>query len=443
MTAEEAFPPGAMRWLIGIEDTCVVPEPGGSMGPLDEYDLTDHTGRWREDLERVRDLGADGLRYGVQWPKVHLAPGVFDWSVLDERLRFAAEDLGLTVIADLVHYGAPTWLRDSFADPGYPVAIAEFAGAFAARYRGLVDHVTPLNEPVTTASFCGLRGVWPPALTGWRGWTEVVLGMVEGMRGTIAAVRAANPDAVVVHVEASAWYRASTPELEAHAALLGDLAALPTDLLTGRVDERDARLDWLVEHGADRERVLAFSRDVPELDLIGVNYYPDLTPRLLVELDGEVEQRTVDRWTSGLKGCVRWFAERYGRPVLVTETSIEGDDERRSRWALESAAALGELRDGGLDVRGYTWWPLTDFVDWSWASGGRNVEEFQLSDASAAAEQRFGDVGDGRAAFLRRMGLLALRPGPDGSLERVPTAAADAFLRATGRVLQTEAPGAD
>ena len=54
-----------------------------------------------------------------------------------ERLQYAG-DLGLTIVADLVHYGTPTWLDDSFADIGYPDAIAEFAGAFAARYRGLV-----------------------------------------------------------------------------------------------------------------------------------------------------------------------------------------------------------------------------------------------------------------------------------------------------------------
>ena len=109
-------------------------------------------------------------------------------------------ELGLTVIADLVHYGTPTWLPESFADDAYPEAAAEFAGAFAARYRGLVDHLTPLNEPVTTASFCGLRGVWPPARSGWTGWTSVVVGIVDGLRRSIAAIRAANPDAVVVHL---------------------------------------------------------------------------------------------------------------------------------------------------------------------------------------------------------------------------------------------------
>lgn len=422
-----------LLWIVGIEDTCVVPPPDSPLGPLDEYDLTEHATHWREDLERARDLGADALRYGVRWPAVHLAPGVFDWSELDERLPYAVRSLGLTVIADLVHYGAPTWLPESFADDRYPTAIAEFAGAFAARYRGLVDHLTPLNEPLTTASFCGLRGVWPPARTGWTGWTEVTLGIVAGIRSSIAAIRAANPDAAIVHVEASALYGAG-PDLEDHAELLRQIAALPTDLLLGRVDENHPMLPWLKERGADPERLHAFTVGVPTVDLLGVNYYPDLTPRILVRIGTAIEQRTEDRWTAGLSECLRWFADRYGLPLVVTETSVEGDSARRERWVTASAAVVSRLRGQGMDIRGYTWWPLFDFVDWSWASGGRNVEEFLLDDdgTSGSAGQRYGDPSSGRGAFLRRMGLFALEEGSDGGLRRAATGAALVFRDLTG-----------
>ncbi|WFR67768.1 family 1 glycosylhydrolase [Curtobacterium flaccumfaciens] len=154
------FVAGTFTWIAGIEDTCVYPPARFAMSPLDEHVLTGHDLAWRSDLDLVRDLGATALRYGVDWPRVHVAPGVFDWSGLDERLAYAVS-LGITVIADLVHYGTPTWLDDSFADPRYPDAVAAFAAAFASRYAGVVDHVTPLNEPITTASFAGLRGVWP------------------------------------------------------------------------------------------------------------------------------------------------------------------------------------------------------------------------------------------------------------------------------------------
>ncbi|MDF8262955.1 family 1 glycosylhydrolase [Luteipulveratus flavus] len=434
----DSFPPGSMSWLLGIEDTCVHPPARFDMATLDEHALTDHDTYWREDLDTVRRLGATGLRYGVSWPLVHVAPGVFDWSVLDERLPYAAGDLGLTVIADLVHYGTPTWLDDAFADPGYPAAIAEFAGAFAARYRGLVDHITPLNEPVTTASFSGLRGIWPPALTGWTGWTTVALGVVAGIRAAIAAARAANPDVVVVHVEASALYLPSTPDLESHAELLRSLATLPTDLLLGRVDGAHPMYGWLLEHGAGADVLAGLRSEVPTIDLLGMNYYPDLTPRTLVDGGGAIEQVTTNRWVEGLRECLQSFAARYQAPILVTETSIEGSAERRADWLTASTREVLALREAGLDIRGYTWWPLLDFVDWSYASGGRNVEEFLLAPTSDGhghrpADEQFGDVSAGKAAFLRRMGLLSLHEGPDGTLARVEGAASAAFRSVADR----------
>ncbi|GAA4144540.1 family 1 glycosylhydrolase [Leifsonia shinshuensis] len=421
--------PGEFAWAAGIEDTCVYPPEHFAMADLDEYDLTEHTEHWRDDLRAVRDLGATVVRYGVNWPLVHTAPGVFDWTMLDERLHYAATELGLTVIADLVHYGTPTWLRASFADERYPRTVAEFAGAFAARYRGIVDHVTPLNEPLTTASFCGLRGVWPPSLTGWDGWTAVTLGVVEGMAETIRAVRAANPDATIVHVEASSLYRSDDPGLAAHAALLEAVGMLPTDLLLGRVDPSHPLHAWLLGHGAAPDRLERLTAAPPAVDLLGVNYYPDLSPRTLVQRSDEVAQVATNRWSDGLADSLRAFSARYGLPMLITETSIEGDDGLRSAWLDDSVRSIAGLRAEGLDIRGYTWWPVFDFVDWSYASGGRNVEEFVVDDDVVAARQRSGDGARSKTPFLRRMGVIRLDEQDDGRLARVPTAAAELYAR--------------
>lgn len=418
-----AFERGTLTWVAGIEDTCVYPPARFDMEALDEYDLTEHSLHWRSDLDTVQELGVTALRYGVNWPRVHTAPHEFDWAVLDERLAYATEDLGLTVIADLVHYGTPTWLDDSFADPRYPDAVAEFAGAFAERYRGLVDHITPLNEPVTTASFCGLRGVWPPALTGWDGWATVVLGIVEGMARSIEAIRAANPEAVVVHVEASALYAAGAPHLGDLATHLESIGTLPTDLLLGRVTPEHELYDWLVSQGATAERLDRLTRDPARIDLMGVNYYPDLSPRRLVGGAGGTVQEAYDRWSDGLVETLTRFGERYGLPMVVTETSIEGDDAVREAWVRDSIAAVRTLAAAGVDVRGWTWWPVFDFVDWSYASGGRNVEEFAVAPELVADRIAAG----AKTPFLRRMGLVRLDEQPDGSLARIPTGAADAY----------------
>lgn len=436
MTVATPFKKHSFTWMLGIEDTCVYPADRDAE-VLDEHRLTGHTEQWRTDLALARDLGATALRYGVSWPLVHVAPGEFDWTALDDIIDFAVEELHLTIVADLVHYGTPSWLPSSFADPGYPRAIEQFAGAFATRYRTKVHHFTPLNEPVTTASFCGLRGVWPPYRHGWEGWTSVAVPMALGIARSVRAIREANPQATIVHVEASTLVRTDDSTLDDHAELLSGIGWLPTDLILGNVDPTHPLHDWLLRQGASLPDLRWLAENPTRIDIIGVNYYPDLNPRTLTSLDGEIAQVSHDRWTEGLREAVEGFASRYGLPILITETSIEGSDELRTRWLTESFAELNALIADGIDIRGYTWWPLFDFVDWSWAAGGRNVEEFLVAVTTVggatdvAATPPLGDPAEGKTAFLRRMGVVRLDEQPDGTLHRTVTPAAHAFAALT------------
>lgn len=435
--------PGALTWVVGIEDTCVYPPTGVDAPALDEHVLTGHHQVWKQDLTLARELGATAVRYGASWPLVHRAPGVFDWSHLDQVVDHAVNHLGLTMIADLVHYGCPAWLSGSFTDPGFPTALADFAGAFAHRYRGSVDHITPLNEPLTTASFCGLRGVWPPHRTGWQGWTAVTMAIAEGVSAAGDAVRAANPDATIVHVEAAMPVHTDDATLLADADLLSELAYLPTDLIRGHVDTAHPLRPWLVQHGADTTVLDALVARPGHIDVLGVNYYPDLSPRELVLHDGKVEQLCTDGGSQGLSDALLRMDARYGLPLAVTETSIEGDEATRSAWLHDAASTTAELLATGIDLRAFTWWPMFDFVDWSYASGGTSVEEFLVARRGEdglrviTALPPLGVPSDGIAPFLRRMGLARLEAGPNGTLARRQTGTS-ALFRALSEKAQVQ-----
>src|SRR5215204_5020150 len=105
--------PDTFAWALGIEDT-FIPQvaPGGRV--LDEYVLTQHDRFWRDDLRRIADTGCRHLRYGIPWYRVNPAPGVFDFSWTDQVLPYLVQDLGIAPILDLVHYGAPHWLDETF-----------------------------------------------------------------------------------------------------------------------------------------------------------------------------------------------------------------------------------------------------------------------------------------------------------------------------------------
>lgn len=435
-TSSSLFAPATFTWLLGIEDTCVYPAPGFSMNPLDELELTGHRSSWRDDLDAAKALGAQAIRYGADWPLVCTAPGVYNWRSLDERVEYAVS-IGLAIVADLVHYGTPRWLTGSFSDPGYPDAVADFAAAYADHYKGLVGHVTPFNEPLTTASFCGLRGVWPPGLTGWDGWARVTANICDGIQRSVRRIRDANPEAGIVHVEASSLYSTDSPSLEAEARGLNRLGMLPTDLVLGRVEPGSRGYRWLCRNGVDPDQLRRLADGGVGIDVMGVNYYPDLSPRLLRPGVSGSQQIATNAWDDGLEASLRRFSARYEIPMVVTESSIEGSDGVRSSWVSSSIERIRGLIGQGLDIRGWTWWPLTDFVDWSYASGGRNVEEFTISED--VVRQRTGSGA--LEPYLRRMGLLRLQERPGHVMERVRTEAADEYRRVAVAAEEQETGG--
>jgi beta-glucosidase len=422
-------------FAVGVEDTAIgEPLRGGGVA-LDEYDLTGHSQQWREDLLRARDTGSSALRYGLPWYRVNPAPGAFDWSWADEVVEFLVERAKLKVILDLVHYGTPTWLRGSFVDPGFPDAISEYAKAVAARYKGAIGAYTPLNEPLVTSSFCGLRGIWPPYLSGDRGWSDLVVSLMTGVQRAIRAIREVDPGAEIVHVEAVQSYFTADASLDREVRSWGRRAQLPTRLLLGHVTPDDEDWSWLVGNGADPLSLHQLVEGAQRPDVLGLNYYPELSCREIVKLDGATVHVAVDGGLEELVSELRRWHAAYAIPLMVTETAVEGDVEKQCKWVDQLVGGLDALRRDGLPIVGLTWWPLMDFVDWSWASGGSVVEEFYLRDGPGEPPHPvspLGVPGGPVTPFLRRMGLYRLDVDGAGGLERRPTIALEHFRRQAG-----------
>src|SRR5688572_16139098 len=138
--------PHAHPFLFATGIECSYPTVRGSDGRrrrVDELAKTHHYERWREDFSLVKELGLHYLRYGPPYYRTHLGPGRYDWSFSDETLA-ELQRLEITPIVDLCHFGVPDWVGD-FQNPDWPALFAEYAAAFAERYRW-VRFYTPVNE---------------------------------------------------------------------------------------------------------------------------------------------------------------------------------------------------------------------------------------------------------------------------------------------------------
>jgi beta-glucosidase/6-phospho-beta-glucosidase/beta-galactosidase len=419
------------RWGTGIEDTNIGWSLSGSPDGLDEYQLTQHYERFDEDFRLAAELGAAAMRYGLPWYRLNPTEGEWDWEWPDRAVA-AANHAGVELLIDLVHYGTPTWLDGSFADPRYPDAVAEYAGRVAERYRSQIGAITPLNEPLVTASFTGERGIWPPYLHGDEGWATVIVNLADGIQRTIKTVRSIAPELEILHVEATHLWTTVERGLDPELTLKEQKNYLPTDLVLGQVGSSHPLREWLEDHSIDPARLDALQSAAEAPDIIGLNYYPELSSRDLTRHDGKVVGVIFDGGVSGLAAIMQSFWSRYRLPLMISETAVEGSEEHRVEWLHGVFTEVANLIQAGIDIRGIIWWPLYDFVDWSWATGDLVVEEFFTRIAGQVSPvyppSRVGDLD----AYFRCMGLCRLHT-EGNALLRTPTIVADAFRELSAR----------
>ncbi|HEX8474706.1 MAG TPA: family 1 glycosylhydrolase [Pyrinomonadaceae bacterium] len=365
-------------WASGVEDT-FVPQTKPGHRALDEYQLMGHYEHWREDLALAREVGMQALRWGVPWYRVEPQPDEFDWRWMDEVLPYMVEELGITPLIDLMHYGCPMWMKRPFISKHYVERVANYAAAFARRYGGLIRWYTPLNEPLVNALHAGKRAQWPPYLRGDEGYIRMMLQIVKGITATVKAIKEIDPDSIMLHVEATGLSRAIRHDLEALAVEEQHRGYLSYDLLTGRVVPGHPLFSWLLRGGARFDDLQNIANDPIELDVIGMNFYPQWsTQHLYIDERGKLAFRQAEDDAGGFALLINDYYQRYRRPMMITETSAFGSDELRARWLENSVGAVKYLRAQGVPVLGYTWFPMFTMIDWRYRHETGPLEQYRL-----------------------------------------------------------------
>jgi len=93
---------------------------------------------------------------------------------------------------------------------------------------------------------------------------------------------------------------------------------------------------------------------------IGVDYYNSCEQ--LVRADG---QKTRSPRRIGLAAVAREYHARYRLPLFISETSRAA--ARATEWLSEQWDEAARLAALGVPVRGFTWFPLGDVIDWRYA----------------------------------------------------------------------------
>lgn len=346
----------------------------------DSYDQMKSSGHWSRsaDLDLIAGLGIRTLRYPLLWELT--APKYcerIDWSWADDRLaRLAA--LSIRPIVGLVHHGSgPRYTN--LTEAGFATGLAHYAQEVARRFPW-VQWYTPVNEPLTTARFSGLYGLWYPHGRDDRTFARALINQCRGTVLAMQAVRRVNPNAKLLQTE-DLGSTTSTPRMQYQADFDNERRWVTWDLLCGTVSRDHPLYRFLIECGIDAAELGWFSDNPCPPDWVGINHYVT-SDRFLDERCNryptpsagsngrdhyaDVEAvRVVPDFEPGWNSLLQQAWQRYQIPLVLSEVHLGCTREEQIRWFHQAWCASHQVLSTGVDVQAVTAWALFGSYNWN------------------------------------------------------------------------------
>ncbi len=370
-----------------------------------------HYRHWQKDLQLVKELGLNVLRYGLPYHLTHLGPGRYDWSFADTVMR-EMQALQITPILDLLHFGVPDWLGN-FQNPELPVHFADYCAAVAERYPW-VRYYTPVNEIYVTARVSGKDGLWNEQLKSDQGFVTALKHLVAASILGTQRIAQQRPDLVIIQSESAEYTHEMRAEPTREVTLANKLRFLSLDLLYAHPMDSDVCM-YLCDNGLTRAEYDWFMvGEPPGYQVMGNDYY-GRNERILLPDGTMCQVEDVMGWYQ----ITRDYYDRYRKPVMHTETNVF-DAAQAPGWLWKQWVNILRMRHDGVPVLGFTWYSLIDQIDW-------DVELAELRGTVNACglfdlERRPRPVSVAYRQLLQEFGQITIVP--HGELFEVTTRAA-------------------
>ncbi|MGZ6040950.1 MAG: hypothetical protein ACXWKW_02060 [Asticcacaulis sp.] len=305
---------------------------------LDVIASIGHDTHAEADYRQLSEHGIKTVRDGLRWHLIEQSPGRYDFSSFTPMLQ-AARRAGVQVIWDIFHYGWPD---------GIDIWRPEFIDRFARYARAVARHVrdhsdaAPLWCPVNEISYMS-----------WAGGDEGYLNPFGRDRGMELKTQLVRASIAAIHELRAVDHRARFVQCEPRIAVHHDPdGAFPRSYAEKYHDLQFQAFDMLNGHIWQQ-----LGGDPSCLDIIGINYYMH-NQRFF-----EGEQIDVDHPRyQPLSDILFENYARYGRPIIISETGIEG--ERRASWFAYVSAEVERARQRGVPVEGICLYPVANHPGW-------------------------------------------------------------------------------
>jgi len=312
---------------------------------VDLYKASGHKRYLEEDYDNLNLIGISTIREGIRWSVVETRPYHYDWTEV-ERIIKISQEKNIQVIWDICHFGYPDDLTP--LHPMFARRFSHLCRAFVIKYRSLVPDgtliVTPINE-VSFISWLGgdVRGTSPYCIgQGWEVKYALMKAYIEGIE-------------MMKKIDTSVRIMVTEPLIN----IVSNNFVEPKAVFSAE----DKHNEQFQVHDILSGAMCAELRGKPEyLDIVGVNYYYD------------------NQWINENHKFLPWAEEpphplfrslhsliedvylRYGRPVVISETSHPGED--RPKWIRTITNECISILKTGLPLFGCCFYPVVDRPDW-------------------------------------------------------------------------------
>jgi beta-glucosidase len=304
----------------------------------------DHFNRYEEDFDLINKLHLDSFRFSIEWSRIEPEEGRWDPAAIEHYREYLKqlEARKITPVVTLFHFTLPVWFSElgGFEKRSNLKYFQRFVEKVITELGSHFRYVITINEPNIYAEQSYLHGRWPPAAQSKRRTFAVLNNLITAHNRAARYIR-----------QASRKYQVSMAFHVSH--------VYPGD---------DA---WLTEASA---KVIDFTkhhyvlkRCIKTCTYIGLNYYASdrVYGYRIHNPNQHLSDLDWDMQPSDIRYVLEDLADRYNKPILITENGLaDGEDRYRKWWISQTIMAIHQAMQNGVPVIGYLHWSLLDNFEW-------------------------------------------------------------------------------
>ncbi|MCD2422049.1 amine oxidase [Niabella pedocola] len=337
-----AINPFRSFWMAGYECSDHLNLHGDR---IDLLKTTGHLDLLQTDYRLLEPFHIKTVREGIRWSMVERQPYQYDWSEIRNRSAAAIQN-NLQVVYDLCHFGFPddlTPLHPKFTDR-FRAMCTSFVHFHKTCFPDEQLIITPINEAGFLAWMGGEVCHTAPYCQGI-GW-QVKYQLMKSYIAGIKAIKAVDPAARMLTVEPLTQVLPDIhhPDALEAAEQINENRFQCLDMLCGRL---------CPELGGSMEY----------LDILGFDYYYDsqwFYPGNRIA-DWKAPEHLPE--ARPLHILLREVYQRYGRPILLSETSHPLED--RPQWIQMITRECRKVLEEAIPFWGICLYPVLDRPDWN------------------------------------------------------------------------------